>query len=123
VPTVGFGWGDVTLANFLELHHLMPELKPETDAYVVLIGNVAASAQKTIDELRGKGVNLAVDLTGRKSGDQLKAADKKGIAYALIIGDEEIKNGKYKLKHMESGDEQALGVADIAKTLTEARSK
>ena len=123
VPTVGFGWGDVTLANFLELHHLMPALKPETDAYVVLIGDIQAAAQKPISELRAKGVNLAVDLTGRKLGDQLKAADKKQIAYALIIGEDEIKTNTYKLKNLATGEEQALGAPAVAKILLETRTK
>ena len=48
VPTVGFGWGDVTLANFLELHRLTPDLRAETDVYVALIGDVAQEAQKQI---------------------------------------------------------------------------
>ncbi len=121
VPTVGFGWGDVTLANFLELHHLMPDLQPETDASVVLVGEVAEAAQKPIAELRQQGINLAVDLSGRKLGDQLKSADKKGISFALIIGEDEIKTGKYKLKNMKTGDEQTLALAAIAKTLKEAR--
>jgi histidyl-tRNA synthetase len=122
VPTVGFGWGDVTLANFLELHHLIPELRPEVDAYVVLVGDVAAAAQKPISELREKGINVAADLTGRKLGDQLKVADKKGLAYALVIGEDEIKSGKYKLKDMKTGDEQTLDVPAIAKTLMGVRS-
>ena len=87
VPTVGFGWGDVTLANFLELHRLVPDLPPETDVYAVLVGDVAAAAQKPIAELRAGGLNVAVDLSGRKIGDQFKAADKKGITYVLVIGD------------------------------------
>ena len=37
VPTVGFGMGDVTLQDFLDVHGLLPKLQPETDAYVVLI--------------------------------------------------------------------------------------
>src|SRR3989339_611689 len=40
VPTVGFGMGDVTLQNFLELHKLLPKLEAETDAVVILIGDV-----------------------------------------------------------------------------------
>jgi histidyl-tRNA synthetase len=123
VPTVGFGWGDVTLANFLELHHLMPALRPETDAYVVLIGDVTTAAQKPLSQLRAKGVNLAVDLTGRKLGDQLKAADKKGVGYALIIGEDEIKTGAFKLKNLATGDEQTLDMPAIAKTLKEARAQ
>ena len=122
LPTVGFGWGDVTLANFLELHRLMPELKPETNAYVALIGDVAAAAQAPIAELRRAGLNLAVDLSGRKLGDQLKVADKKSIDYALIIGETELKTGKYKLKNLKTGKEDQLTVQQTAKRLKEARS-
>ncbi|HVV67320.1 MAG TPA: histidine--tRNA ligase [Candidatus Saccharimonadales bacterium] len=121
VPTVGFGWGDVTLANFLELHHLLPPLKPETDAYVALVGNVAAAAQKTIAGLRGRGVNLAVGLPGRKLGDQLKAADKKGLHFVLIIGEAELETGRYKLKDLQTGAEHVFTPAEIAKTLKEQR--
>lgn len=124
VPTVGFGWGDVTLANFLELHRLIPKLRPETDAYVVLIGPiVVAAAQKSISELRTQGINLAVDLTGRKLGDQLKAAAKKHVGYALIIGEDEIKTGTFKLKNLATGDEQTLDVPAVAKALKEARTQ
>jgi histidyl-tRNA synthetase len=77
VPTVGFGWGDVTLANFLQIHHLLPELKSETDISVVLIGDVAKEAQKPIAALRAAGLNVVVDLSGKKIGDQLKTAEKK----------------------------------------------
>ncbi len=123
VPTVGFGWGDVTLANFLELHRLVPELKPETDAYVALIGDVSEEAQKPIAELRKQGINLAVDLSGRKLGDQLKTADKKGINRVLIIGESELKTGKYKLKNLQTGKEQKVDLKTVAKTLKESRAK
>ncbi|HET8991845.1 MAG TPA: histidine--tRNA ligase, partial [Candidatus Saccharimonadales bacterium] len=63
VPTVGFGWGDVTLVNFLDAHSLAPKLKPETDVYVCLIGDIYSSAQARINELRQQGINVAVDLS------------------------------------------------------------
>jgi histidyl-tRNA synthetase len=117
VPTVGFGWGDVTLINFLEAHHLLPDLKPETDAYVSLIGDVYALAQKQINTLRQAGLNLAVDFSGRRLGDQLKAAGKKNIRYALIIGEDEIKSGKYKVKDLKEGKEKELDLKDLVKTI------
>jgi len=117
VPTVGFGWGDVTLANFLEIHHLIPELRPEVDVYVVLAGEVAMAAQKPIAQLRAAGLNIAVDLTGRKMGDQIKNADKKGFKYILIIGETELMDGRFKLKNLQSGEEQQLPVTDVAKRL------
>jgi len=37
VPTVGFAWGDAPFVNFLEVHKLLPELKPETGGYKVVV--------------------------------------------------------------------------------------
>ncbi len=119
IPTVGFGWGDVTLANFLETHHLLPILRPETMVYVALIGDVLSESQKPIAELRAMGVTVAVDLRGQKLGDQLKAAEKKGIRLVLIIGEEELKNGRYTLKNLDSGAEQRATIASLAKQIAE----
>jgi histidyl-tRNA synthetase len=123
VPTVGFGWGDVTLSNFLELHHLIPALPQETDAYAVLISDVVTAAAQPITELRQAGINVAVDLSGRKLGDQLKTADKKGLQFALIIGETELKTGKYKLKDLKTGTEKQLDLKQIAKTLKGQRDE
>jgi histidyl-tRNA synthetase len=115
VPTVGFGWGDLTLANFLQTHRLVPDLKPETDLYVALIGDVAVTAQKPISELRQAGLNLAVDLSGKKIGDQLKTAAKKGIEKVLIIGEEELKTGHFKVKNLTTGRETTTKITELIK--------
>jgi histidyl-tRNA synthetase len=117
VPTVGFGWGDVTLANFLEVHHLLPELKPEADVFVALIGDVYPKAQKSIEELRQAGVNVSVDLSGRKLGDQLKTAEKKSLTKVIIVGDDELASGKFKLKDLKTSDEQTLDIKGLIKVL------
>jgi histidyl-tRNA synthetase len=116
IPTVGFGLGDATLANFLRLHNLLPEISTYTDIYAVLVGDVGILAQKPIMELRNEyGLNVAVDLSGRKIGDQLKIADKKGITFALIIGEEELAKKIFTLKNLKTGKEQALSLDQIAK--------
>lgn len=115
VPTVGFGWGDVTLANFLQGHDLMPDLKPETDIYVVLVGDVIVRSQKVISSLRYKGLNVAVDISGKKIGDQFKTADKKGVKYALIVGEDELQKEVFKLKNLKSGEESEASLAELIK--------
>jgi histidyl-tRNA synthetase len=117
VPTVGFGWGDVTLANFIKAHSLMPDLESETDVYVVLAGDVMAKAQPTIAGLRDAGLNVAVDLSGKKLGDQIKTADKKGIQQVLIIGEDELKTGMFKLKNLKTGKEQTGDLPAIIRQL------
>jgi histidyl-tRNA synthetase len=123
VPTVGFGWGDVTLTNFLETHHLMPKLKPATDAYVALIGDVETKSLKVLAELRSGGLNLAVDLSGKRLGDQLKTADKKGIKHVIIIGEDELASGKFQLKDLASGKQQLKDPAGLIKELKDQRLK
>ena len=106
LPTVGFGFGDVTLAEFLKGHGLVPELRSETEAYVVFAGDVFEKSQKAVAELRDMGVNLAVDLSGKKIGDQIKIADKKGIPYAIIIGEQELDGEQFTLKNLKTGVEE-----------------
>lgn len=117
VPTVGFGWGDVTLANFLELHNLLPELPTETDIVVCLIGDVFEQAYPVIQHLRAQKVNVAIDMSGRKLGYQLKNADKRGVTYALVIGEQELSEGKFNLKNLKQGNEQRLSLNEILANL------
>jgi len=113
VPTVGFAWGDVTLEKFLTGHRLLPALKPATDLVVALVGELLDVAQPAIAELRASGLKVAVDLSGRKLGDQFKAAEKQGVMNVLIIGDNELQTGQYKLKNLETGNEQTVALTQV----------
>lgn len=121
VPTVGFGLGDATLANFLETHHLFPDLRSETDAYVAVIGDVMEMAQKPIGQLRDMGLNLAVGAAGRKVGDQLKTAEKKGLNYVIIIGESELNASQYTLKNLQTGTEEKHSPERIVSLLKDHR--
>jgi len=121
VPTVGFAMGDVTLANFLETHDLLPRLKPETDAYVVLIGDVYEYALPMLADLRQMGVNLAVDTTGRKPANQVKTAVKKGIPYVLFVGEKELADERYTLKNLDTGKEERHSIQRIVAIVRDYR--
>lgn len=117
VPTVGFGMGDVTFQNFLESNGLLKDLPSETDVSVVVIGDVLLKAQQLAQELRSAGLNIAVDLSGRKADKQIKSADKKGVKTVLFIGEQEVETGQFKLKNLATGQEQLLDVAGIIREL------
>lgn len=122
VPTVGFGMGDMTLANFLESHDLLPRLHPETDAYVILIGEgVYQKAQHTLAELRQMGVNVAVDTTGRKMDKQIKTAVKKGLHYAIFIGEQELESGRFKVRDLANGTEELHSLQRIVSIVRDRR--
>lgn len=121
VPTVGFGFGDVTLKNFLELHDLLPAIHTETEAYVILVGDVFKQAQAPINELRAAGLNIAVDTTGRKIGDQIKTAEKKGIHYAVFIGEKELSSEQFVIKNLHTGVDEKHGISRLVTQIKDYR--
>lgn len=123
LPTVGFGLGDVTLQNFLTGHGLMPAIRPETDVYVILIGNVYAEAQKVIDDMRDMGVNVAVDVSGAKTDKQIKTAVKKGIHYVMFIGEKELKEEQYEIKNLVTGAQERHSTARIVSIVKDYRGE
>ena len=122
VATVGFGMGDVTFQNFLELRGLMPKLHGVVDTYVVLIGDVYEQSQKVLSDLRGMGVNVAVDTSGKKLDKQLKSAVKKGVKYVLFVGEKELESGRFTLKNLDTGKEESHGLERIVSIVKDHRS-
>ena len=115
VPAVGFGMGDVTLRDFLETHHLLPAYESPTDLYITVTAPSSfAFAAQLAQRLRRRDLTVAVDLSGRKLGDQVKTAIKKHIPFCLAAGEDEEKSGMYKLKHLDTSREIVVGEQEIA---------
>ncbi len=123
VPSVGFGMGDVTLQNFLEVHGLMPKLGSEVELYVVLIGEVYAKSQSAIAQLREMGLNVYVDSSGRKPEKQLRNAIKNDIPYALFIGERELEENQFTLKDLRAEEEERHGLQRIVSIVKDYRSE
>lgn len=121
VPTVGFAVGDATMMNFLESHELLPVLPPETHIYVAVAGDVLPAAKKLVAELRDDGVNVALDISGNKLDKQLKSADKKGLTYVMIVGQNELDEARFTLKNLKTGESETHSLARIASIVEDRR--
>jgi histidyl-tRNA synthetase len=113
VATVGFGLGDATLQNFLELHDLLPVLRPETDLAVLLIGDINNKSQKLLKKLRDQGLNISVDFSDRKLGNKIKWAESKNIQYICPLGINEINSKLLTIKDLQTGEQQLVPVDDV----------
>ena len=114
VSAIGFGAGDVTAKDFLETHNLLPKYRSRVDVYICILSKeFSEEASKIADTLRAEGLNIAVDLSEKKLGDQIKIADKQSIPYTLVVGEDEIKSGEYPLKNLESGKEKKVKLEEI----------
>src|SRR4029078_4240975 len=114
IPAVGFGAGDVTIHDFLETHGLLPTYKPTAELYISTLDETFLEpARQLAQTLREGGLNVAIDLSGKKVGDQLKIAHKQNIPFVLVIGENEVKSGEYPLKNMSSGEENKVKIEEI----------
>ncbi|HIP33391.1 MAG TPA: hypothetical protein EYG89_01365 [Bacteroidia bacterium] len=118
IPAIGFGMGDVTARDFLEIRGILPEEKTKTDIAVLLLDKEFYQvASKIVSELR-KELNVEFDFSYRKLEKQIKSADKKGIENILTIGENEIKENKFTLKNILSGEKKEnLSVEEIISEL------
>ncbi len=106
LPAVGFGAGDVTIKDFLQTHGLLPEYKASNQIYIAVISESQFAAARLLsDELRATGLNVAVDWSGRKLGDQIRIADKHKVPYLIVVGEDEAVSQTYKLKDLKTGEE------------------
>jgi len=120
VAAFGFGAGDVVLRDVLESRNLLPSAVKSADLYLAVMSGSATtslddSAQEIAQELREIGLRVMVDYSGRKIGDQIKYADKQNVPFAIVIGEDEIKNGEFKVKNLKTGEEISAKIAGIAR--------
>ena len=102
VPAVGFGMGDVTIHDFLKTHVLLPAAySPTTHLYLCRFSSEYAQfTEEFAKYLREKGINVAIDLSNRKIGAQVKTAHRQGIRFVICIGTDEIKSQLFRVKDL-----------------------
>jgi histidyl-tRNA synthetase len=115
-PGVGFGSGIERLVE--EVRHQQAPLPPEVpgvDAVVVHLGAAATvEALRLASALRAEGLRAVVAPAGRSMRGQMRHATAMEARYALIIGDSELASGTVQVKHMGSGEQREVAVADAA---------
>lgn len=118
-PAVGFAAGmERLLIACEELDIELAEPK-SVDIYIVTIGDNARKwALKHLPKLRNAGISATMDYIGRSVKAQMKDADRENARYSIIVGDNELKQGKFTLRNMKESEEQALDFDSIIKKLS-----
>lgn len=121
----GFGMGDVTLLNFLKAHNLLPELGRENILCIPLLEDKYLSEVLRIaDDLRRSGVQCETLLNSKqKLGKQIQIAEKKGMQWILILGEDEIQTGSYSLKDLKNRTQVSVPKDRLAVVIQEAMAE
>jgi histidyl-tRNA synthetase len=113
-PAVGFATGLERVLLALEKQELLPAMDKQTDAFVVALGEAAQGpAFQLLTRLRQAGLKAGMDYAGRSMKAQMKQANKAGARFALIIGEDEVKESCVQLKDMEKSEQQKVSFDNI----------
>jgi histidyl-tRNA synthetase len=87
-----------------------------TEIYIIPLGTDGASL-KLAQALRLKGFSVDLEMTKRKLKKSLDYANKEGIPFVIVLGEEELKSGIVKVKDMENGEEKTVSLNEIEEEL------
>lgn len=126
LPALGFGMGDVVLANLLnDIPHAKTRMdawiasKHAADVYVVVAKEERrGEALKIVQQLREAGQRVDFPLVAAKVGKQFQTAEQLGARHAVLVGDEW---PQVKLKTLATREEVLVEPAELLEKLKAAR--
>ena len=121
-PSVG---GAAGLERIIEFMKKEPQRFPHPSPAQVFIAQLGTFAKrkclKLIEEFRGEGIRVLESLGRDSLKAQLKIADKEGVLYTLILGQQEVLAKSIIIRDMKNGKQETVklerAVAEIKKRL------
>jgi histidyl-tRNA synthetase len=114
LPGVGISIGLTRLFYQLQKAGLVSTAASSVDVLVALMDDaLLPDALALSQRLRAAGMNVETQLEPRKLAKQFQYADRAGIRFVAIRGEDEISRGVVAVKDMRSGDQFELTEADL----------
>ena len=120
VSGIGFGLGVDRILMACQAEGSLPDNLNQIELFIAPISHPAkALAFKLLTQLRIAGISCDMAFGDRALKGAMKAADKSGAKYGLVIGDDEINSGMGQLKLMSSGEviSSSLAPSELIKRL------
>ncbi len=108
--------GSIGVTRIYEILKDKEGRKTNTKVFIAPIGT-EEYCLKLATQLRKKGINSEIDLMERGLSANFRYADKKGILYSLVVGEKELKDKKFTLKSMKTGEQEKLTLKQIINKL------
>jgi histidyl-tRNA synthetase len=118
-PATGISLGIERIVEIMEDEGMFDQPKTLVKLFVSAVDkSVQRDALAIAKRSREAGISTEVDLMGRRLTKQLEHADSKGIPYVLVVGPEEVKRGKFRLKLMKTREEREVSVDELMQLLS-----
>ena len=113
VPGVGFACGMERLALLINAHN-----EPAPDFFLTVLDPAGLETGLLLaQKLRQKGLAGEAPYAPRGTKGQMRAADKSGARFCLVLGTEELAAGTVVVKNMQGGGQETLPRDGLAAAL------
>ena len=118
---VGFGLGVDRTLLACRAEGLAPWSAARCEVFGVPLGDAARRRLVALaGALRRAGVRVDLAYGGRGLKGAMKAADRSGARYTLVLGERDLAEGAVGVKDMVSGEQRAVPLADVVAELVAA---
>jgi histidyl-tRNA synthetase len=118
LPGVGISIGLTRLYWQLRDAGLISAAQSTVDVLVTQMDAAQMPAYLALaSELRGAGIATEVVLDGGKLAKQFKYADRAGVRFVIVLGEDEIAKGVVTVKDLRRGDQFEVARTELIKTL------
>ena len=116
LPGVGISIGLTRLFYILDEQGLLnPDLpSAPADALILPMTGDAAAAISLAESLREAGIRVQLYGEQKKFKQKMSYADKLGVPFAVLLGEDELAQGKCAVKDMRTGEQQLLTAQEAA---------
>lgn len=119
VPSLGFAYGLERVKLALEKENKLTQESKKPHIFVIPIGtNVYDYMVEIAQKLRQLKLRVEIDVMERKINRNLDYADISKIPFVVIVGEDEKANATFKLRDMQTKQEQIIPLDQIDKVLT-----
>lgn len=114
-PGIGFGIGLERLMLAIDSENIDKSISTSPEYVIIPAGeNVPHEKIYAIAKmLRNSGKTVVVDIMNRNFKSLIKYANKINAKYALILGEDELKNEAVTVKNMASGDQKTVKISEL----------
>ena len=114
LPGVGFSFGEERLYDVLVDDGLLVSKVPNIDIFVLPLGEENKGyALSVANRLRMYGFVTDMCAEDIKLGSMIKRALKKGAVFAVIIGENEVKNNKVIVKNLKENKQEEVNTSEL----------
>lgn len=111
LPSLGYAMGIERLLMVMDNQDIEIPLPEPCALYVAGLGeNAQVKAFEIVNMIRNSGLFAEGDVVGRGLRAQMKYADKIGARFSMVLGDNELEEGRAKVKNMTTGEQTELAL-------------